>query len=161
MFILSNIQSKILQATLSALLLYISAKVSIPFYPVNFTLQTMAIGLNALLFGARGSFYGTALYVCAGASGLPIFTSGGGISYMMGASGGYILGFLASSYIIKLKFSNLLTRYILGTTVVHALGALWLSHLGFNVSGIIISYMPGELMKLFFFASFIRLQHKH
>lgn len=82
----------------ASLLLGLSAKISVPFYPVPLTMQTfVVIGLGLALGPARGGA-AVLLYLVEGASGLPVFAGtpekGIGLAYMMGPTGGYLLGYL-------------------------------------------------------------------
>lgn len=88
---------------MATLLLTISAKISIPFYPVPLTLQTfVVVGLGMALGSKRGAA-AILLYLAEGAIGLPVFAgtpqAGVGISYMLGTTGGYLVGFVFAAYI--------------------------------------------------------------
>ncbi|MGO4560076.1 biotin transporter BioY [Mesorhizobium sp. 2RAF21] len=93
----------ILEATalvLASILLATSAKISVPFYPVPLTMQTLVvIGLGFAL-GLRRGAAAVLLYLAVGAAGLPVFAGtpakGIGIAYMMGPTGGYLLGYIPS-----------------------------------------------------------------
>ena len=76
----SNI-SKIAFFLLGIILLSVSSKVSIPFYPVPMTFQTFVVYFIAASMGMIG-FYSTLSYVILGLMGLPIFAAGGGIGYV-------------------------------------------------------------------------------
>lgn len=80
-------------------LLAISARISfpLPFYPVSFSLQTFVVLLIALILPPRDAFFASAAYVGLGLCGLPFFVSGGGPSYIMQPSFGYILAFVFST----------------------------------------------------------------
>jgi biotin transport system substrate-specific component len=92
-----------LTAVAGSILLAISAKISIPFYPVPLTMQTfMVIGLG-LALGPRLGMAAVALYLAQGAAGLPVFAGtpekGIGLAYMMGPTGGYLLGYLIAAFV--------------------------------------------------------------
>jgi biotin transport system substrate-specific component len=81
----------------ASLLLTLSAKVSVPFYPVPMTLQTFAvIGLGFAL-GPWRATAAVLLYLAEGAAGLPVFAGtpekGIGLAYLLGPTGGYLLGY--------------------------------------------------------------------
>lgn len=80
-------------------LLAISARISfpLPFYPVSFSLQTFVVLLIALILPPRDAFFTCAAYVGLGLCGLPFFVSGGGPSYIMQPSFGYIISFVLSA----------------------------------------------------------------
>lgn len=74
-------------------LMCISAKISIPTPVIPVTLQITAAILSGLLLGARLGFLSQALYIFMGLMGLPVFSRGGGIGYIVTGSFGYIIGF--------------------------------------------------------------------
>lgn len=100
---------------------------------VPFTLQTFAIFLSiALLGGARGTI-SVLVYILLGAIGLPVFAGfSGGIGTLLGATGGYIIGFLATALIMwgieKLFGKNIvifILSAILGSIVCYVIGTYW------------------------------------
>ena len=87
-----------------SLLLWASAKIHVPFWPVPMTLQTGAVMLLALVMGPRLAIAAIALYMAQGAMGLPVFSGtperGIGLAYMMGPTAGYMVGwFLAAAFL--------------------------------------------------------------
>lgn len=80
--------------------LWVSAKVKVPFYPVDMTMQTMVVLLIGAAYGWRLAGATLALYLAQGAIGMPVFTGtpekGLGIAYLAGPTGGYLFGFLGS-----------------------------------------------------------------
>lgn len=73
----------------------IAAQISVPFFPVPMTLQTLAILIVGLSFGARLGVATVAAYLLEGAAGLPVFANGGaGLAYMAGPTLGFLVGFL-------------------------------------------------------------------
>tara|TARA_R110000751_G_scaffold24_8_gene166 strand:- start:1181 stop:1792 length:612 start_codon:yes stop_codon:yes gene_type:complete len=113
-----------------------SAKISIPFWPVPMTLQTMAIMAIALATGPRiacATFLG---YLAAGAVGLPVFAGtperGIGLSYMVGPTGGYLLGYLIASWLVGslAQGRGILARFgimMASMIPVYILGLAWLT----------------------------------
>jgi biotin transport system substrate-specific component len=91
----------VLLALSGTLLLTVSAKLQIPFWPVPMTMQTFVVLVLGMAFGWRLGAATLALYLFEGAIGLPVFAGtperGIGISYMTGATGGYLLGFVAGA----------------------------------------------------------------
>lgn len=65
-------------------------------YPMSITLQTFIIFLIPLVFGSKISFISVVIYLLLGFLGLPIFSNGGGISYIFMPTFGYLIGFLIS-----------------------------------------------------------------
>lgn len=85
---------------LGTLVLTLSAKISVPVFPVPVTLQTFAVAALAATFGWRIAVATVALYIAEGLSGLPVFATGGGIDYVLRPSFGFIVGYLPMAYII-------------------------------------------------------------
>jgi len=88
---------------LGTLLLTISAKIKIPFYPVPMTMQTFVVLFLGIAFGARIGLLTVSLYLFEGIFGLPVFAGtpekGIGLIYFTGPTGGYLIGFLMAVYI--------------------------------------------------------------
>jgi len=86
----------------ASILLSLSAWISIPlpFTPVPISFTAQLVLLLSVLLGKRGA-YATALYVAQGAMGLPVFANGGAtLAYLMGPTGGFLIGFVISSYVV-------------------------------------------------------------
>jgi len=95
-------------------------RVHLFFTPVPVTLQTFVIFLS-LVFLRKESYIPQVFYLIMGASGIAVFGNGGaGIIYILGPTGGYLMGFLASAFIagiIMHKASGIIDRSLLGYTV--------------------------------------------
>jgi biotin transport system substrate-specific component len=135
----------LLLALLGSALLTISAKLEVPFYPVPMTMQTLVVLLLGMAYGARLGAATVLLYLAEGAVGLPVFAGtperGVGIAYMLGPTGGYLVGFVLSAAITgwlierRHDWQALLLAVSAGTIVVFIPGVLWLAHLiGFEQS---------------------------
>ena len=90
----------IITVFLGSLLLIASAKIKVPLYPVPMTLQPLAVLMIAMLFGGKLATLTVGLYIFKGIIGLPVFAFGGGLMYLMGPTGGFILGFFVSAFIV-------------------------------------------------------------
>ncbi len=95
---------KLAQAALvlaGIVLLTVSAKLQIPLWPVPMTMQTYVVLVIGFAFGPTLGLLTVAGYVAAGALGLPVFAGtpekGIGLPYMLGPTGGYLLGFVAAA----------------------------------------------------------------
>ena len=101
-----NINSNILNIVLAlfgTLLLALSAKIQVPFWPVPMTMQTFVIFLIGMTYSVRLSFATVALYLFEGAVGLPVFAKGGGLIYFITQpSVGFLYGMLLSVVLISL-----------------------------------------------------------
>lgn len=153
-------QSRILKLVLAVSILTLSAKITIPFYPVPMTLQVAAVFLLAGLGGMR--FAGASLlsYYALGAAGLPVFAGtpqmGIGLAYMVGPTGGYLVGFLLAALGIGWAVDRFGPRALwlampLGLAVIYGAGVIWLSQ--FVPAGQVLAlgvapFFPGDLLKM-------------
>lgn len=97
---LSSWQRKLLATTSSALLLGVAANVSIPTYPVPFTLQSLAVLLIGAFLGRKLGALAILQYLFLGAMGLPLFANGSsGFMALVSPSAGYLYGYAFSAYI--------------------------------------------------------------
>jgi biotin transport system substrate-specific component len=102
--------------------------VKLPDLPL--TLQTIFCTLAGALLGAKKGALSQLLYVLIGLVGFPVFTYGGGMSYVFRPSFGFLLGFIAAAYVTgkiieKTKKFNTLTAIIAcisGIAAVYAVG---------------------------------------
>ncbi len=98
----------------------VAAQISVPFFPVPMTLQTLAILIVGLSFGARLGFATVLAYLLEGAAGLPVFANGGaGLAYMAGPTAGFLVGFLLMVYVAGLAAGRG-TLVMLGASLVAA-----------------------------------------
>ena len=125
-------------AFVGALVLTASAKIQVPFYPVPMTLQTLAVLTLGALLGARLAAATVALYLAEGLLGLPVFAGAvAGPAYMMGPTGGYLVGFLVAAALVGWLAERGWTRgwalalaaMALGHVVIFAGGFAWLAAL--------------------------------
>ncbi len=120
---------------LSSILLAISAKIKIPFYPVPMTMQTFIVLLLGVCFGYKIAVASVGLYLLEGIFGLPVFSNspekGVGLAYFTGPTMGYLIGFLFAAFFsgyLNLK-SNLFYIFIklsLSVSIIYILGVIWL-----------------------------------
>lgn len=119
---------------LGTLVMTIAAKINVPVWPVHITLQSMVVAILAAAFGWRIGVATIALYIAEGLSGLPVFTTGGGMGYVLSPSFGFIVGWLPMAYIVGRAadhgMSNrpfpLFLAMLAGNAVSFALGFVWL-----------------------------------
>lgn len=151
---------RVAMVLLGALLVSIAAQVSVPMYPVPMTLQTLAIMLVGLTYGAR--LAGTTLltYLVLGIIGLPVFAGAAfGPATLLGPTGGYLLGFVISAFImgwlVERGFSSGLGLFLAalsGTAILFVPGVLWLQWVTpLDVSGAFFAgaapFLLGEVSK--------------
>ena len=91
----------ILLAVAGSIALWISAKIQIPFYPVPVSMQTLVVLMIGMAFGWRLGAATVILYLAEGVAGLPVFAGtpekGIGLAYMVGPTGGYLVGFVIAA----------------------------------------------------------------
>jgi len=79
----------------------LGAQVAVPMFPVPMTLQTLAVLMVGLTYGARLGAVTLVAYLLEGALGLPVFANGGaGLATLMGPTGGYLFGFIAAAFAV-------------------------------------------------------------
>jgi len=130
--------------------LTISSKISIPFYPVPFTMQTFVVLLIGGIYGSKLGFLTVLAYIFEGLIGLPVFVSGAGISYILGPTGGYLVGFLVAVYLVgkgsELGHDRLISKsliwFALGDIALYSCGVLWLSFLFGFEKALIVGVYP-------------------
>jgi|TARA_B100001741_G_scaffold250281_1_gene211951 biotin transport system substrate-specific component len=156
----ANILKKIILVFLGTVLLTISAKIKVPFYPVPMTMQTFVVVLIGITLGWKLGLTTIFLYLFEGAVGLPVFAGtpekGLGISYMIGPTGGYLVGFILSVFIagfVNLN-KNIFVKFLLITLSIFAIyitGVPWLAYL----AGWEVAYVWG--IKNFLLAEFFKI----
>ena len=119
-------------------LLTVSAKLKIPFYPVPMTMQTFMVLVIGMAFGWRLGAATLLAYLVAGAAGLPVFAGtpekGLGLVYLTGPTGGYLLGFLlgaiATGYLAERgwdrRVSTTFLAMLVGNIIIYVPGLAWL-----------------------------------
>ena len=149
----------ILLVLFGTVLLAISAKIQLPFWPVPMTMQTFVIFLIGMTYSVRLSFITVSMYLFEGALGLPVFASGGGIAYLVGPTSGYLYGMLISSvvisYLANLGFSKTYLKtsisLLIGSFIIFLFGILYLgSIIGYEKAIIagLLPFIPSELFKI-------------
>ena len=88
---------------LGSVLLAVSAKIKIPFYPVPMTMQTFVVLFLGISFGYKIALATVSLYLIEGILGLPVFSNsperGTGLAYFTGPTMGYLIGFLTACFL--------------------------------------------------------------
>lgn len=121
-------------AAFGAAIIAVLAQVTIPLPLIPITGQTLAVGIIVTILGTRLGTLSVLLYILLGAAGLPVFSGmSGGLGILVGPTGGYIVGFLATAIIMGLyldKFGITFTQAIIGNMigmiVTLAFGTVWL-----------------------------------
>lgn len=167
----------LLQAALIAVagsaLLWTSAKVQIPFFPVPMTMQTFVVLFLGFALGSRLGAATVLLYLAEGATGLPVFAGtpekGLGLAYMAGPTGGYLAGFVVAAFVTGWFAERGLDRRLVtaaiaalaGLVAIYALGLAWLGAVvGWDkpvLSFGLYSFLPAEALKLALLAAILPL----
>ncbi len=145
-------------------LLTIAAKIQIPFYPVPMTLQTFVVLALGMAYGWRLGGATLLLYLAEGAIGLPVFAGtpekGIGLAYMLGGTGGYLVGFVLAAAICGWLAERGWDRnmawtalaMLIGNAIIYIPGLLWLGGLyGWDKPILewgLTPFLAGDLAKL-------------
>jgi biotin transport system substrate-specific component len=128
-------------AVLGTLLLTLSAKLHVPFYPVPMTFQTLVVLGLGMAYGWRLGAATVALYLLQGALGLPVFSGtpekGIGLAYLLGPTGGYLFGFFVAAGVCGWLAERGWDRSVIttalamliGNVIIYVPGLLWLGGL--------------------------------
>jgi biotin transport system substrate-specific component len=154
---------------LGSVFLAIMARISIPlpFTPVPVTMQTLAVFLLGGMLGGKKAALSVGAYLIEGTVGLPVFSKGlANPSWFLGATAGYLLGFVAAAYAIGTllekrparSFYSVLAIVSIGEVIILSLGTAWMSvFLGFNkaFAAGIVPFVIGGSMKVVIAASLL------
>ena len=134
----SNVIKSILIILIGSIVLTISSKVKIPFYPVPMTMQTFVVLFLGISCGYKIGLTTISLYLLEGIAGLPVFSNsperGIGIVYFMGPTMGYLIGFCSACFIASFikstdSYFKIFSKLILSVSTIYILGILWLGYL--------------------------------
>jgi biotin transport system substrate-specific component len=142
-----------------SVLMALSAKLQVPMWPVPMTMQTFAVLVIGMAYGARLGGLTLLAYLAEGAIGLPVFASGAGLAYMAGPTGGYLVGFAVAATLVgwlgargwDRSVAGTLAAMTLGTAVIFGLGLAWLSTLiGFEaaLANGVMPFLAGAAFKI-------------
>ena len=180
---LKYIARKLLIASVVALATGYAAqlRIPLPWTPVPITLQTFVVLSSGLLLGRWWGSFSQLLYVLIGVLGIPFFSGmQGGLGVILGPRGGYLLGFIITSFVVGhvvekyqlQKFLHLSLALILISTVcIYGLGCLQLGLWLWLVKGTpsslynilmmgMIPFIPGDLIKIFLVSLMAKLNAK-
>jgi|TARA_B100002052_G_scaffold233204_1_gene216232 biotin transport system substrate-specific component len=125
-------------AVLGTILLTLSAKIKIPFWPVPMTMQTFMVLLIGILYGWKLGLFTVSLYLVEGLSGLPVFAGtpekGIGLVYFTGPTMGYLIGFLIAVLLTGVfnfnnNFLKNFFKLVISVSFIYLLGMIWLGSL--------------------------------
>ena len=144
----------------AAVAVAVSARVSLPLAPVPVTAQTLAVLLVGALLGPRRGALSILTYLLAGIAGLPVFAGGGGPAYLLGPTGGYLIGFLPAAFVTGTLIERgwdrrgrtTLAALLMGNAIIFAFGLAWLALYmpagrALLAAGL-LKFLPGEAVKI-------------
>ena len=145
-------------------LLCVCAWIGFPLGDVSVTMQTFALFLTLGLLGGKSGTLVCLLYLLLGAMGLPVFSGfRGGLGTLLGATGGYILGFLGAALVYWLvtglfgsRFGIRLIGSLLGLTVCYGFGTLWYA-LVWTKGGMALDLILGKCVLPYLLPDLIKL----
>ncbi|WP_082235422.1 biotin transporter BioY [Halobacillus massiliensis] len=112
----------------------IGAFIRVPLPMVPFTLQIVVVYLAGSLLGSKRGVQSQLVYLFVGLAGLPVFTQGGGLAYVLQPTFGYLIGFCAGAYAIGFMIEripqpnvkHIIAANLLGTIIIYAIGVPYL-----------------------------------
>ena len=144
---------------LGTILLTISAKLKIPFYPVPMTMQTFTVLFLGLAFGYKIGVATVVVYLLEGILGMPVFSNspekGVGLIYFTGPTMGYLIGFLFAVFFagylnLKNNIFIIFSKLIFSVSTIYFFGIVWLGTLiGWDKPILELGVMPFLLAELF------------
>jgi len=145
-----------------SLLTALAAQVVIPIGLVPITAQTFAVLLTGALLGSRLGAMAMIIYLLEGASGLPFFYGGhGGITHLLGPTGGYLIAFPAAAFITGAfaengwdkRFLTAVAAMAAGSAIIMIAGWAWFSFVTHTVPGVafkltVAPFLIGDVIKI-------------
>ena len=149
----------ILLVLLGSLLLAVSSKVQVPFWPVPMTMQTFAVFLIGMTYGWKLSLFTLLAYIVEGLLGLPVFATGSGLAYLIGPTAGYIYGMFFAAILIGFLSEKGFSNTYLMSLISLLAGSFIIFFIGVGYLGLIIGYdkaisfgllpfIPSEIFKI-------------
>jgi len=155
-----SLTRQVVSVLAGTLLLALSARVQIPFWPVPFSMQTFVVLALGMVYGPALGAATVLAYLGQGLVGLPVFVAGGGPAYLAGPTGGYLLGMVPAAWVagelvrrgwgaspvraVAAAVAGNLAVYVLGVTWL----AVWLGGLSQAVTVGLLPFLPGAAMKV-------------
>ena len=162
----ANIALAAVLAALTAAFAYVS--IPIPGLPAPVSFQVFGVYFAGLLLGPRWGGFSLGLYLLVGVAGAPVFSNGGaGLGYLLGPTGGYLVGFLLAAVVIgaivhrgleprsldDVSIAVQAGALVAGLVVIYAVGVPWLAVVGgypFVEAATIGAaiFLPGDAIKI-------------
>ena len=144
---------------LGSVVLTVSAKLKIPFYPVPMTMQTFVVLFLGLAFGYKIGLATVSVYLLEGIIGIPVFSNspekGVGLVYFTGPTMGYLIGFLSAVFFagylnLKNNIFIIFSKLIFSVSTIYLFGVIWLGTLiGWDKPILELGVTPFLLAELF------------
>ena len=170
--------AKLFLVVFGTTLITLSSYITIPLYPVPVTAQTLVVLLIGLSYGSQLASLTIGCYLLQGTLGLPVFAGtpakGVGVAYLLGPTGGYILGYAFTAFLAGLFFSkrnffynkknlpNTFIKLAIALIPTYLIGTLWLGIIiGFDKPILEMGFYPfviSECLKILLLAILI---HKY
>ena len=144
--------SNVAMTLIGTVLITLAAKINVPTWPIAVTLQSFAVAALAAAFGWRIGVASVVTYLVEGAIGIPVCATGGGVGYLLGPSGGFLLGFVPMAYIIgraadmgaSSRPLMLALAMLIADAVLFVLGFAWLVVVLAGIKGVSpLAVLPG------------------
>jgi biotin transport system substrate-specific component len=168
---MKNTRLRSVFVVLFAALICTGCFIAIPVGPggIPVILQNMFVVLSSLILGGFGGFWAAAVFVAAGALGLPVYSGGtGGVAHLFGPSGGFLIGYLPAALAAgliayvpsseekpfsRMNIFRLTLAALAGYVILYIPGVLWFMHLTGKeliptIAACVIPFIPGDIIKL-------------
>ncbi|MCK5044494.1 biotin transporter BioY [Candidatus Parcubacteria bacterium] len=142
-----------------AIITALCSKLSLEIGPIPVTMQTFAVVLAGVLLGSKRGALSQVAYLAGGLAGIPWFSRGGGLVYILSPTFGYIIGFVVAAYIIgrlaekgwdrKIK-TSILAMFV-GNVFLYFFGLVWLAQFVGTEVLLAVGLYPfiiGDLLKI-------------
>ncbi len=164
---MNNRTYKMILVSLFAALMAVGAFLKIPLPPVAFTMQIFFAIFSGLILGSKLALASQVIYIALGLAGVPVFTGGGGLSYVFSPSFGYLVGFAAAAFVVGLisersskqtickffiaSFAGLIVCYAVGVPYLYII-TKYVNHANTTASGVLTSgfllFLPWDIVKI-------------
>jgi biotin transport system substrate-specific component len=159
----SKLSRNVILAVGGTVLLWLSAKIQVPLYPVPITMQTLVVLVLGMAYGPRLGAATMVLYLLEAAVGLPVlagdWNAGGGFHLLYGPTGGYLVGFVVAAAVCgrlaqrgwDRSLPHAAAAMLIGNLIIYALGLAWLA-IQIGAAGAIqyglLPFLLGDLLKV-------------
>ncbi len=142
-----------------AVITALCSKLSLEIGPIPITMQTFAVVLAGVLLGSKRGALSQTVYLVGGLVGIPWFSRGGGLIYILSPTFGFIVGFIVAAYIIgrlaekgwDRKIGTAMLAMLAGNVFLYFFGLLWLARFVGIEAVLVVGLYPfivGDLLKI-------------